>query len=150
MSEVRNITLNPAAATLAEHARNTWAVTVDPKTVRAEIESPSFWSHIAHRLKAKDHIEVYSADGSFYAEYMVLSSDRTWAKVVALSWIDLTTIKSEVSDEVMKSYTVKWRGPKRWSVLRNADNAVLHEGVHSEEDAHKWLEIHLKTLGIAA
>jgi hypothetical protein len=154
MSEVkRAVTLSPAGATQAEQVRNIWAITTEYGTTREDIEKPEYWSHVAARLRPRDRIEVMSGGGDFYAEYMVLSRDRTWAKVVATTYIDLTkagAVSAEQAISIMDGYEIKHRGPKRWSVLRKDDRAVLQEGMQSEEDCKKWLEVHLKTQGIAA
>ncbi len=157
MSEVkeikRDVTLNPSGLTPAEHVRETWCITAAFGTRREDIENPSYWAHVAQKLRPKSKIEVFTEDGSFYAEYLVLSSDKTWAKVLNLRFVDLkklATIPEEQAKTITDGYEIKFRGPKKWSVIRKSDRAVLQEGLHSEQDAGKWLEVHLNAQGIAA
>ena len=149
----REVKLSPSGATPAEHVRNVWAVTSEFGVTKADIEAPDYWAHIAGRLRPRDRIEVMAADGSFYAEYLVTSCDRTWAKVAEVKYLDLTkasAVTGEQADLINAGYEIKWRGPKKWSVLRRQDRAVLQEGLHSEADGNKWLAVHLNSQGIAA
>ena len=154
MSEMkRDVKLNPSGATLAEHTRNVWAVTSEYGVKKSDIEDPAYWSHVASKFRPSDKIEVMAADGSFYAEYLVTSCDKTWAKVAEMKFLDLTkaaVVTNEQAEIINAGYQIKWRGPKKWSVIRKSDLAVLHEGLHSEADGNKWLAVHLNSQGIAA
>ena len=151
MSEAK---LSPAGVTLAEHKRNIWYATAEHGITKDDILNPSYWGHVANRLRPKDRIEIQNEDDSFFAELLVISSDKTWAKVVLLKYVDLnqsaTEITKDQADQVTSAYAVIWRGPKKYSVVRKSDRAVMQEGMHSKEDAESWLAVHLKTQGIAA
>jgi hypothetical protein len=40
---------------------------------------------------------------------------------------------------VSDAHEIKWRAAHKWSIVRKADGAVLHEGIEHKEDAEKWL-----------
>lgn len=151
--EKRDVQLNPAGAQLADHARNIWAVTATYGMTREDIENPGFWAHHAVRMRTKDKIEVHAEDGSFYAEYIVVNADRTWAKIVNTVYLNLAeaaVISGEQAKGISEGYEIKFRGPRKWSVIRKADHSILQEGMHSDADAKQWLAVHLNAQGIAA
>lgn len=154
MSEVkREVKHSPAGLAPAENVRELWCATAAYGVTREDVENPAYWAHVAARLRPKAKIELHSEDGSFFAEYLVVASDKTWAKVVCLRYIDLkesVKLTKEQTETIYDGYEVKFRGPRKWSVIRKTDNAVLHEGAHSEDDSRKWLSVHLNAQGIAA
>ena len=149
----RDVKLSPNGITPAEGIREIWSSTAAYGVTREDIENPGYWAHVAARLRNKARIEVHAEDGSFYAEYLVINADKTWAKVLCLRFIDLketAKLTAEQATSIFSGYDVKFRGPRKWSVVRKSDNAVLQEGMHSEEDSRKWLAVHLNAQGIAA
>lgn len=152
MPEKQNVQLDPSGLGQAEHIRTIWAATAAFGVTREQIENPAYWAHVATKLRPKAKIEITAEDDSFYAEYLVTSCDKTWAKVLCLKYIDLTTstVTKEQVEGITDSYSVEFRGPKKWSVLRKSDRSVLQEGLHSRDDGNKWLSVHLNTQGVAA
>ena len=154
MSEMkRDVKLNPSGATPADGIRNIWAVTSEYGVTKADIENPAYWAHVAAKFRPRDKIEIMAADGSFYAEYFVTSCDKTWAKIAEFKYLDLTktsVVTGEQAEIINAGYDVTWGGPKKWRVIRKSDRATLVEGLHSKDDGHKWLTVHLSSQGIAA
>lgn len=153
VKQIRDVKLSPNGIAPAEGIREIWSSTAAFGVTREDIENPGYWAHVASRLRSKAKIEVHAEDGSFYAEYLVINSDKTWAKVICLRFIDLkeiAKITTEQEASIFSGYDIKFRGPRRWSVVRKSDNAVLQEGMHLEEDARKWLSVHLNAQGIEA
>lgn len=152
MTDKTNVQLSPSGLGQAEYVRVVWAATAAYGVTREQIEDPSYWAHVAAKLKPKARIEVTAEDDSFYAEYLVTSCDKTWAKVACLKFIDLTNteVTKEQVEGITANYSVEFRGPKKWSVLRKSDRSVLQEGLHSREDGNKWLSVHLNTQGVPA
>ena len=138
----------------AEMVRETWAITVEQGTSRSDILNPGFWSHVAYKLRPYARIEVRCDDGSIFADLIVLNAERTWARVHVMSWHDLTTrdvslsqVDEKEHDSASKipapAHQVEWKGPhKKWSVIRVADSAYVHEGDASRQDAELWLREH--------
>ena len=152
MPEKSNLKLNPTDFHLAESHHHRWAVMVEQGITKENLSDPSFWSHVSIKLRPWNHIEVYAKDGTFYAEYLVLACDRTWAKVRQLVYLSLTdTDMSQTEAEIItEGYDCKFRGPRKWSVIRIADNAVLQENMHTQDEAKLWLKGHLNIKKVPA
>lgn len=149
--EKRRNQLSPTRFTGTEYAYNTWSVNAEQGTTRDDLKSPDFWSHIAHKLRAGDEIRVLAEDHTYLARFLVVASDRTWARVHEIEYVDLQT-KVEEADVavIVDDYEVKLRGPKRWSVIRKSDRAVLQENMHTQDDARQWLARYLENPTSAA
>lgn len=141
---------------LAEHVNTTYVVTVEGGLTKAQIIHPDFWGHVAAKLRPYDEIKVRCDDGSFYAQLLVLSAERTFARVRVLAWHDLTTAdvaktqaesaeKPSVTPAGPTDYEVRQRGPHlKWCVVRLSDSQVLREKEPTKRDAEKWLDDYLK------
>jgi hypothetical protein len=107
---------------------------------------PAYWAHVTSKFTPWDHIEARANDGTWWAEYIVLSVDRAFARVALLRKVNLTTPDVAMSQsEIPKAYEVKHRGPhSKWSVIRLSDKQVLFENGALREDAEGWLKNHLK------
>ena len=140
---------------LAEHKQRTHFVTVEHGITRAQIMHPDFWGQIARQLRPYDEIKVTCDDGTYYAMLVVLSADRTFARVHCLIWENLTTkdmaqsqgeTQSPEVDTIdpAKNYEVKNRGPHlKWCVIRNGDGAPIREKEPTKVAAELWLREYL-------
>lgn len=142
--------LDPQYFGQAEHRRAIYMATVPKGTTKEQLQQPGYWAHVAAKIRPWSRIDVQAEDGSFFAELLVLATDRTWARVRCLSFHNLTDTEMSQSDaaKIMGDYEIKWRGPKKWSVVRRNDSSVINENMHNEADARKWLEVHINTQGI--
>ena len=129
--------------TEAEFLRHAWLVIIPFGTLPEDLLKPEYWAHVAAQLRPRERIEAHSIDGTWFAEYLVLGVDRTWAKVHMLSKHSLTTPDIALSQaEAVSPYEVKWRGPvAKWSIVRKSDNAVQAEGMDKDQ-ALDWLKGH--------
>lgn len=117
----------------ADFARTVHAVTPEPGTTLDQVLKPEAWAHVAKLLKAGDKIEVRSADGEWFAELYVRSVTETDAHVVVLQSYKFSGEKPAPTE-----VDVKFRGDKKWSVIRKADKAVLTEGLETKGAAEDW------------
>ena len=143
-----DVKLNPAGLSPAEYKSNRWMAVVPRYTTRDHLTDPNYWSHVAVKLKPRDTILVFAEDDSFFAEYLVYTAERTWARVVELRWHELamTPVTKDQAMEVMKDYDVRWSGPaKRFRVIRKSDNATMIDNLHTAQDGQEWLAKHLST-----
>lgn len=147
----------PGRVKIAEAARNYWVVTVEQGTTREEILRPEFWSLVSKNFRPYDRIEVRSDDGIFFAEYLVLSADRAWAKVHELKWTALGTsdvsLTEALAAEQRQRHTIVWRGAHLKHCVERKDGEKverLKEGCQDRAEAQTWLESYLKTVGVAA
>lgn len=144
-------TLPMARFKQAEHERNIYHVDVEEKITQEDLLYPGFWAHVARQLRPRDRIEAHAEDGAWFAELLVIESGANFAKVAILRHVRLdATVPSESAGSVAGHY-VKWRGHvKKWSVLRQADEAVLKEGLTTRGEAIAWLEDYGKRTNLAA
>jgi hypothetical protein len=145
----------PGRVKLAESARNHWVVTVEQGTTREDLKRPEFWALVSKNMRPYDRLEVRSDDGTFWAEYLVLSSDRAWARVHELRFEALGTqdvsLTQAQADDVRSRYEIAWRGPHLKHCVERKDGSKverLREGFGDKLAAQTWLEQHLKTAGV--
>lgn len=143
----------PGRVKIARSARNDWFVTVEQGVTREELKRPEFWSLVGKQFKPYDRIDVGCDDGSFFAEYIVITADRAWAKVQELRFIQIGTQDVSLTEahaaDIRRRYEVKWRGPHlKHCVERKDGDKVerLKEGCLDAAEATLWLEEHLKAV----
>lgn len=140
--------LSPGAFSLADFRRNHFVAIAARGVSPEDVLVPSYWSMHAFNLKPWDRIDIQTEDGTWLGEYVVLGCDRTWAKVHPLRVTRLTpadiaeTQAATENAPKADTYAVKFRGAKKWSVIRNGDNAVMAESLQQKEDAEVWLKNH--------
>lgn len=116
-----------------------------------DLLKPECWAHVAQLLRPGYRIEVLAEDGSYFAELLVVSAGRLWAKVAVLRKIDLTEAVGEApaqgADTVM---SIMWSGPhSKFRVIRqNASGGkdVMRDGFETREEASVWMAEHIKAL----
>ena len=143
--------LGPTAFAPAEFKRIIYSGIAERGVRPADVLDPSYWAYHAASLKPWDRVEVRAEDGTWYGEYLVLESSRTWAKMFPLRVVMLTpadvaetqAAKANEASASEDSYQIKFRGPRKWSVIRRSDNAVMVEELGSDKSAKDWLTNHL-------
>jgi hypothetical protein len=85
-------------------------------------------------------------DSSYFIELLVLDVGKLFAKVCQLRCVEITPAQM-LNVEVPEGFEIKFRGPRKWSVLRGKD--VLMEGMEKGA-AEQWLTDHLKAFSKAA
>ena len=140
--------LSPTRFQGSDFARTLHVATVEENIGRDDLLLPEFWSNVAPRVRPWDRIEVRPDDGSFFAEYLVLSCGRVWVKVHELSYTDLSVKEVSLSEaEEQDGYKVRWMGPhKKFTVVRLSDKATMKDGMEKDE-ATQWMSEHIKTVG---
>ena len=132
----------------------TWAATVPNGHQRAALLVPGYWAIYAAKVKPFHEIRATAEDGTWMARYIVLEVGRTWLRLQELEHhnlgtqdVSLTKTAAIAVEEAKKGFEVKHRGPRGWSVIRNSDKQVMHEGAQTRDAAVLWLDGHLKTSG---
>jgi hypothetical protein len=135
--------LNRSRFQEAEFQTTTWVATVEQGTTMDQIQNPAFWSHISTSLRPYDKIQIRWDDGVAYAEFLVLSCDRSYAKVKELFHVELTTADVAMSENDA-SHKIDWKGPHRkFAIIRKADGAIIKEGFDNKKQAQVELESYL-------
>ncbi|HEX03849.1 MAG TPA: hypothetical protein ENH10_01640 [Bacteroidetes bacterium] len=140
----KDLAINPTRMKPAEYIRTVYSACIEHGITKEDILQPKFWAHFAMNLKPNDRIEAFAEDGTFYAELLVVACDRTWAKMHLMSYHDLTKVDMNFGDDVMDQYSIVFKGPKKWCVIRKSDNAILNDKMLSEGDGKKWLDVFLR------
>lgn len=128
----------------ADHKRVTYVAYPAEGTTFEDVLRPEYWAHISNRLRVTDIIEVIPEDMSYYARLIVLLPGRTFAKVALLEKINLSGVDAGAA--VDDGYEVKLRGPRKWSIIRKSDKAIIAEDIDREVDARAKLAEHLKVM----
>lgn len=138
------VQINPMRVKLAEVDRQDWVATAEMGTTLEQIVEPSYWAHLASRLKPYDHIEVRVDDGIWLAQLLVKEAGRNWAAVLMLQSYKLET--ADVAQTRSSKYKIDWKGPHlKFCVIRLEDGERLQEQM-SKRDAQVWLENYERTV----
>lgn len=140
--------LNAPRIQEAQFGRTEWLITLEPGVRYETILVPTYWTHVAKKLKPWDKIVVRTEDSSFYAELLVMYAGKFDARVKEIVHLDLGGIQQEVTpDLVLRDHLIKYGGPRaKWRVIRREDGVVIRDGFNQQHDAKSWLDIHLKRL----
>lgn len=139
--------LNTNKIALGQSARTIWHITAPLDATIEDVTDPSFWGHVAMKLRPSDRIEVDREDGSWLCDLRVNACGDTWAKVIVTIAPKAVKIsKQENPDDVDPRFDVVFRGPEKYSVIRKKDKAVVDRGRETKEEAMTWLKDHLKTV----
>lgn len=135
---------------LTQHALLDYTHAVSEGTPFEDLLKPEYWAHVAQKLRPHTLIKVVPEDGSYWAELLVLSCDRLWAKVFVLRHHDLTEAVAEAQavGSRLAEFDILWKGPaKKHVVIRKADSTMLAGGIQTKGEAQAWLDNHIKTIG---
>lgn len=138
------VQINPMRVKLAEVDRQDWVATAEMGTTLEQIIEPSYWAHMASKLKPYDHIEVRVDDGIWLAQLLVKEAGRNWAAVLMLQSYKLET--ADVAQTRSSKYKIDWKGPHlKFCVIRLEDGERLQEQM-TKRDAQVWLENYERTV----
>lgn len=143
----REVKLNHTRMKEAGYVRTLWVVTVEQGVTRDDMMKPEFWSHVSMQFSPYDRIEARCDDGTFFAEYLVLACERTYAKLKELSFVGLTSKDVAMTQAEQEEYEYKHRGPHRGhSIIRKSDGEVMTEQQESKQAALAWLKNYKDTI----
>lgn len=127
----------------SDAARNEWNVKPEFGTPMDAMLDPAYWAHVSAKLRRGDIINVLPEDNTYFAQFLVLEAGKLFAKVVKTPMCFDIKPAQMLNIEVPKGYEIKFRGPRKWSVLRGTD--VLKEDLE-KSDAERWLSDHVKAM----
>lgn len=140
--------INPSRVKGIEFIQRAYFATAEAGTPFDALLDPGYWSHAAAQFTPYTKITAICEDGSFYAELLVISCDRTWAKVVPLIHKPLTTADVSLTESGRApEFEIYWRGPQlKFAVKRKADSAVIKDGLQTRDEADAWLKDYVKVI----
>lgn len=138
--------LAPRNFVASEVVRNQWHAKPEYGTPPEALRDPKYWAHVSSHMRRGDVVTALAEDNSYYLELLVLDVGKLFAKVCELrcKMIEPSQMLNVV---VPVGFEIKFRGPRKWSVLRGDD--VLAEGM-DKQAAEKWLTDHTKGFTKAA
>lgn len=126
----------------AEFSHTNYDVTPGPGVAPEMLLQPSYWGHVAAKLRPRDEITAIPVDGAWYARYLVLHADKVSARLILLEQKPLEQVKPE--DTEIETHRVEWGSPAvKWRVIRKADKAVVKDGFDSKDLATAWMHTNL-------
>ena len=117
-----------------------WHVEPPAGSLPNDLCQPDYWKHVAADVGVKpgDDVRAMCADGTWFAEYLVLHVGAQHAKLQLLREYSLV----EVSELVAKTKThePKWMGPAhKWVARRISDGETIKHGFESQAAVEAWL-----------
>lgn len=130
----------------ASFRRTVWYAEIAHGVTLKDVARPEYWANVAAGLVARDRIECYAEDGSFYAEFMVkkvpektATKPVNWAAVTLIRYVDLTKDQSDSKPAAAlpAGFESFWKDPvSQWCVRRKSDGQTLTEKNSSQSEAH--------------
>lgn len=111
-----------------------------------DILKKDYWTHVAALLKPGDLIEIRGERDDYMAWIVVRASSSVDATVKEVYKVDLGSPEPATSHQ--SDYEVKWRGPKKWGVVRKSDGTIIAEDIGTKDEAYR--ELHDYERAIAA
>ena len=123
---------------LAAGARNIHRFVLPEGHKIEDMLETDYWTHVAVRLRALDHIEVNPDDGSFYAELIVRSTRFGMIETAVIRYVNFGYVNA--ADALPQSaYKVEFKGPhEKWCVLEH--DQVLQSKFETEGSAIAWAQ----------
>lgn len=130
--------LEPGRFQLAEYGQRHIIVKCEQGVTLEYLKDPAYWANFGHMMSPWDIIQARTDDGTLWAELLVLSCGRAWARVHVLRHVDLTTADVDQSSAATQtSYKYAFRGPRKHSIVRS-DGEVMVEGKETKAEALAW------------
>lgn len=122
--------LKPANLKLSQHVYQTHSV--DVKSEYGEyLCQPKLYEHVAAKLRVGDEIRLLSNNHSFVATVIVTFVKGTDVRVKLLQKVDLDNVEAESESS---GYESKYRGPKKWSIIKTSTGEVVMEDIPTKEE----------------
>ena len=129
---------------LAVHAYRSLAVQTPAGAKKADLEDPSFWTHVARNLQAGDEVRCLADDSSYIASVYISLVVGNDVRARVLNYLDL----GELPDvEIGEDYKIMNGGATGYWVrdTRTGDD-VFKKRFASPREARNALDNHLKAM----
>jgi hypothetical protein len=139
--------LNATRFKTSEYARNTFHASAPTGTTKEDILNPAYFAHVAVQVSRFDHIEVVEERGAWWAQLLVTSKIEKPGKppTITVDILHFKSLKAHVdadgqpAESPDDSYEVKFRGPKKWSVIHKDTREILVENLETSEEGKAWV-----------
>lgn len=140
------IKLPESSFKVAEYQRRTIEITMQPGWPMDAIYDPIFWSHVGKNMRARDIIEVWTADNARLVMLRVIECDRLWAKVKKTAEYNFDIGEQEAAEQVPEGYKLVLRGQHKFCVIRIADKEILKEDEPNRASALAWIKNYVRKI----
>lgn len=145
-----------------EHAALRWVINVPSGTTLKDLVTPDFYANIANQLGKNHYIRALFDDGSYVVDLLVTEVDTknqtpVWVKTVITNLVNIAEAKikseeirsAEITEQKIENstssishpdYDIKFRGVKKFTVLRKSDGTILQENLLTKEAANEALK----------
>ena len=131
------MTLGSNSLRLAQHAYNTWLVTIPHGTDPDAILAPAYWKHHARTLRPMDVIRCFCEDGSWERWITVIKPEPPAA--VYVSMVFDTRHEAAESAEV-DDLKVEWKGPAlQFCIVRVSTGEPVYKNLYPKARAEEEL-----------
>jgi hypothetical protein len=129
----------------ADQFRNNWRCIPAVNATLDDLLRPDYWTHVAHKLRRGDLVEVFPEGEAYYAQLIVRSSGNGWANLEPLF---LRQFETEASTKTTLTTVVEWGGAvDKYRVIRLSDRYALSVGHNTQGAAVAWQLAHEKAVG---
>ena len=123
----------------AETVRNVYQINIPAGTTPEELLEPTFWSHVAAKLRAGDRIEVVTGDAAWFAELRVMEVGRAGSFGARVAF---TTSPVALSNEhvlpVLNDFEARPSGAG-WQVFKVGSTEPVKTDLPDQISAQKWI-----------
>lgn len=132
--------------TLAEFKREHYLCTAFEGTRPEDLLKTEYWATVSNQLRPRARLEAWAHDGTWMAEFVVLESGRSWARLQMLAAYYFTAADTAQSQAAkLNPYLIEFKGPSLlWCVIRKSDMRMLKDNEQTMEGALAWAAEHHK------
>lgn len=103
--------------------------------------TPTFWVHYAGQIRPRDVLVCMREDGAWECELRVFAVQTGEVLVKLKSRADYT---GNALLSAAGEFAIKWRGAKKFSVMRKSDGMVIKDGFYPVEKAVAFMSTLVK------
>lgn len=131
---------------LFEFCNSIWSIVLPEGVTKETLLDAALWSMAPEGMQPFDIIRAVAAD--WWAEILVRQCVRARPlQLVLLRLVDLPAMMQDQTDRVPPGFTIERTPQHGWTIVRLADGVRMlngndHGGIHTREDALRWLLDH--------
>lgn len=110
-----------------------WDVLLEPNTSLEEALKPEFWSNVAHKCTKDNILWVRTQDDAWEGIFRVKAVEEKALKVVPLLYKNMS--EETMAEPQSLLYEVRFRGPKKWGIMRKSDHEMVLENIDTKKQA---------------
>lgn len=140
----RKINLPATYLGLAQYVTQNYFTLIPIGHAPEDLLEPTYWMHVAKKLRANFFIRVRAEDGSFDGELLVIQASDTWAKCVWFTFNRRDESEQAAADQTpaRDHYKIE-ANAKGWRVIHKATGKVIARDLPQKVDAEKVIDLQI-------